>query len=756
MEKYKFTVLVSGVSLLLASTSALAVVSDSLLTDSNVTSDWLDCAGSTLVSGSDENFDEEHLSDEGCAYRLTDATAEETYKLTCGVSSLKYSSITLAFQNDNGETLATETTEIFENVDGAAYSVELLAPANTTTAAVGIYGLAGTGFQDCALQLSNPTAIPVDGSIVGTTWFDENDNGVRDTGESVIQSNTADLLFEGVSIEQTTTNAKGQYFFYGLDIDNCYQVQLTPADATLQVTSSGEHNVADITGLTPEVCLTETVPNVVQNVGYKAAEVFEEPADNVVCGRTWFTDGDGTDREYLSGVKAFLTNQATSEYDVLYTDDTGRYVFENLVAGDYRLWVIAPDGYTYITGDTATNAASSFVNENGKSAVITLPQDRNTGAANMCTFGWANAGLNKTAVALDPTVANDDEITGEVGESLYISVADNDAACNAEIEEVTLIGHNVPGEVTLDTATGEITILDTTETGTYSIEYGLRGTCGSYDTAEVSVTIEEVVVVDSGAPASIPFCYASIGTEDSNADKLHIDLLPSTDLAIDDFASSFNLYDEDMVLMSTVLNADAVRRTTHLAFKNGIHGIDALAVKYVTAVENGLESAPTECIIRNVTPIALDVDRNGHVETIAGTFSFDIDGNGVNENLGEWFSPSDGILINKHFGKVMSGEHLFGDVGGQFADGFSKLALEDANQDGQLSGDELQNLAIWIDSNSNAMVDAAEVTSLDTHFIESLSVDHYKYTTRASLKDGSTMLMRDLWFSATPINQASK
>ncbi len=741
----------------MASSIANALITDgaSLITDSKVPAEWQECDGSTLLEETNGNFDAEHLEANGCAYREAPAIAGELYKLTCGVSSLKYSSITLAFHNDAGDTLAKEVEEIFENVDGGAFSVELLAPANTTTAAVGIYGLAGSGFQDCTLQLSTPPTEPVDGSIVGTTWFDENVNGVRDSGENVIPSTQASLIFNGEVIEVASTNAKGRYYFGGLDLGACYQVQFTPADATLEITVAGQHSVADSSGITADICLTDTTRRIVQNAGFKAVEPVVEPADYAVCGRTWFTDGDSTQRAYLSNVKAILTEQTTLTRIVKRTDDTGRYVFGDLPAGDYQLRVVAPDGHTFIPGNTAENAASSFVGANGKSQVFSLPADGNTREGHMCTLGWANAGLNRTAVALEPTIANDDEVKGVVGEDLMVSILLNDEACDA-VGEVNLLGHNVPGNVVYDNTTGAFNISAPTASGTYSIEYGLRGACGSYDTATVTVTIEEVPVVAPNAPPPVPQCYASIGTADSNLDKLHIDLYESDELPLEEFATAFNFYDADMVLQYTGLNSEAVRRATKLAFKNGIHGIDSLNIAFVTALENGLESAPTECVVRNVTPIALDIDGSGHVESIAGTFSFDISGDGFNETLMEWFNPTDGILVNKHFGKVMSGEHMYGDVGGTYANGYAKLALEDANKDGQIAGAELNNLAIWTDGNSNARVDNGEISSVESHSIESLPVEHYKYSARATLKNGSTMLMRDLWFASAPINQASK
>jgi len=202
--------------------------------------------------------------------------------------------------------------------------------------------------------------------------------------------------------------------------------------------------------------------------------------------------------------------------------------------------------------------------------------------------------------------------------------------------------------------------------------------------------------------------------------------------------------------------AEAGQRDWGIFWRKLEHGIEVLGITYVTAVENGVESPVTECVTLRVTPIAIDTNESGQVEFIAGHFAFDVDGDGTEEQLTQWFNPDDGILILSDFGDAISGEHLFGDTGGKFSDGFAKLALEDRNNDEEISGTELNKLAIWTDRNSNQSVDDGEISSLESHSIKSLSLDHYKYTARATLDNGKTLLMRDLWFGLSSIIQAAR
>ena len=155
----------------------------------------------------------------------------------------------------------------------------------------------------------------------------------------------------------------------------------------------------------------------------------------------------------------------------------------------------------------------------------------------------------------------------------------------------------------------------------------------------------------------------------------------------------------------------------------------------------------TQC---RYTPIALDIDHSGAVERIYKEVTIDITGDGDMENLSEWFAPEEGILIDTEtaiVNGVVDGNHLFGDQGQTFSDGFEKLERHDDNKDGEVSGAELEGLAIWQDKNSNARLDEGELSTLESHGIVSLSTFHEEYVSEATLADGSTMVMEDLFFS---------
>lgn len=755
MKKHNFERLGIAVALLAVALPSQAVVTDDLLTNSQETTAWQDCSGSDLVSESDGAFDPESIDGDGCAYRETPAEENTTYNLSCGVFSAKYASITLAFQNDNGETLATETTEIFDESLGAAYTVTLTSPAGTTSAAVGIYGYHNTGFHGCTLLLDQPDPGPVDGSIGGISWFDENDNATNDPEEGGIEGTPVFLYFDSAIVAEALTDKDGKYYFGGLDLAQCYTVRFDSSDPTLELTAQGADSLANAEGFTSEVCLDETTPNVVDvDAGFLAIPPVVPPQDYAVCGTT-FLQANGS----LSGmadIPVILKNTDSDEQFAQTSDQDGNFAFGNLGAGNYQLMLSGPSGYNFVAAGTPLSAAGSYVGENGSSPVFAIPADANGGEQDACSLQYANAVIEATPVAVEPTVANDDSTEQVVGVNFSLDIYSNDEACDGVAVNLDVLGHNVPGDVAYDTQTGEINVTDTTAAGTYSIEYGLRGACGSYDTATVTIELVEPAPPVANAPDAPKYCRAAVGKTDGTEDGVHIDLVFRDGESVDTLLPQYNFYDENDNLVYTGMTNEASMPSWGIYFRKREHGVEVSEIFTVRSVLNGVESEPAECVRASVTPIALDTDSSGKVDRILGVFAFDMNGDGTDEQLGEWFSPNDGILINRDFGDTITGLNLFGNAGGLFNDGFAKLSTLDINNDHVVSGGEMANLAIWQDKNSNTQVDAGEISTLASHAITALPVTHYGYAARAQLENGKTMIMRDLWFPMIPVQQAAR
>jgi hypothetical protein len=172
------------------------------------------------------------------------------------------------------------------------------------------------------------------------------------------------------------------------------------------------------------------------------------------------------------------------------------------------------------------------------------------------------------------------------------------------------------------------------------------------------------------------------------------------------------------------------------------------------------------------SPIILDLTRSGQPDLLAGpdswkkgretpvqpsaTRRFNLDGTGA--KYWEWVGPTAGILV---WGRpvVESPDRLFGTKtwGREWADGYAPLRALDKNEDGVLTGEELKDIFVWIDSNSDAVCEASEIVSLkDLGIIEinaspSSDEDGNTWSTEGFKTDsGQTGMSWDWWSLESP------
>lgn len=137
------------------------------------------------------------------------------------------------------------------------------------------------------------------------------------------------------------------------------------------------------------------------------------------------------------------------------------------------------------------------------------------------------------------------------------------------------------------------------------------------------------------------------------------------------------------------------------------------------------------------TPVVLDLNGDGIIgitgpstaevrvdDTPGDAVWFDIDGDTSLDRI-EWLSgDGDGLLVDNRDGRAshdMNGTRLFGDDGGTYANGYDNLATLDSNDDGKLSGAELDGLALWVDD-GNALVEGGEMHAVTDHGVTSILV----------------------------------
>jgi len=162
---------------------------------------------------------------------------------------------------------------------------------------------------------------------------------------------------------------------------------------------------------------------------------------------------------------------------------------------------------------------------------------------------------------------------------------------------------------------------------------------------------------------------------------------------------------------------------------------------------------------RAITPIVIPL-RDGLTvgDLIDGTarVPFDADGSGFRKQW-TWITPDAAWLVHAPEGSrpITSALQLFGSVTFWlfWDNGYQALQSLDDNADGELKGKELDDLALWRDSNSNGIAEDSEVKPLASWGIVSLSWKHEVRTredyvalspTGVTFKDGRTRATYDI------------
>lgn len=182
----------------------------------------------------------------------------------------------------------------------------------------------------------------------------------------------------------------------------------------------------------------------------------------------------------------------------------------------------------------------------------------------------------------------------------------------------------------------------------------------------------------------------------------------------------------------------------------------------ITTTEYNQVAVWTISTLRTISPILLDMDGDGAIEASGGEWLphstlhqermafFDLYGDGF-PVLMEWPGPNDGILCAPNPDGSIDGTNLFGTATG-FKDGYEALRVLDKNNDGKLTGDELDGLVIWTDVNSDARPQPEELQSLAHYNITELSLKHNRYVS-SFVRDGKTQRMFDWWPQTFELNR---
>jgi hypothetical protein len=146
----------------------------------------------------------------------------------------------------------------------------------------------------------------------------------------------------------------------------------------------------------------------------------------------------------------------------------------------------------------------------------------------------------------------------------------------------------------------------------------------------------------------------------------------------------------------------------------------------ITIVETAVRELSKQQQNGGITPIVLSLQPTtlSQLQLPRARVNFNLDGTGLSQQW-TWLRPQCGILVwdPNHTGRITSGRQLFGSVSWWifFDNGYQALDALDDNRDGQLSGSELEGLAVWFDRNGNGVSDPGEVIPVDQLGIAAIS-----------------------------------
>ena len=316
--------------------------------------------------------------------KTTDNTS--SVPLTAGytIAGKLYNDANASFSSDNGENPYSGVTVALLKKDGTPVLDKDGNPVTAVTDADGKYSFAGLPLGEYKVDVVNPTSGPLAGtkpleaytgryktsaevtikaetgsvidvnfgfvkpaSLGDYTWMDVNRDGIQDADEPALPGVTVTLTYadgsavtdaSGNVVTAKTSDANGKYKFENL-LPGDYKVSFqAPAGYEATTSDAGTDRALDSNGATASVTLAqdqtdETIDFGAVGTGVIGDQLFLDVNQN---GGNAPDAGD----KVLPGVKVTLTwtgpGGITRTYETT-TDADGKYKFENLLPGDYKV-----------------------------------------------------------------------------------------------------------------------------------------------------------------------------------------------------------------------------------------------------------------------------------------------------------------------------------------------------------------------------------------------------------------------------------
>ncbi|HDA7873315.1 TPA: MSCRAMM family adhesin SdrD, partial [Staphylococcus aureus] len=290
------------------------------------------------------------------------------------------SGVTVTLKNENGEVLQTTKTDKdgkyqFTGLENGTYKVEFETPSGYTPTQAGSgtdegIDSNGTSTTGVIKDKDNDT---IDSGFYKPTynlgdyvWEDTNKNGVQDKDEKGISGVTVTLKDENDKVLKTvTTDENGKYQFTDLN-NGTYKVEFeTPSGYTPTSVTSGNDTEKDSNGLTTTGVIKDA-DNMTLDSGFYKTPKYS------LGDYVWYDsnkDGkqDSTEKG-IKDVKVTLLNEKGEVIGTTTTDENGKYRFDNLDSGKYKVIFEKPAGLT----QTGTNTTEDDKDADGGEVDVTI------------------------------------------------------------------------------------------------------------------------------------------------------------------------------------------------------------------------------------------------------------------------------------------------------------------------------------------------------------------------------------------------
>lgn len=314
--------------------------------------------------------------------------------------------VTLVLLNSSGQVVATTTTDafgnyLFKNLAPGNYTVRVTPPANYTLSAktqgsdtnldsdfdptsytTGTVTLtAGQNRTDIDAGLKFNQVIPA--SVGDRVWLDTNADGLQTAGEPGV-SNVLVTLYNSsnVAVASTYTDVNGNYLFTNVTPGN-YTVGVSLPPAMVFTTNTGAVSVANNSDIIPATGKTASFTvNAGDQITYVDAGIKTQNTANASVGDFVWNDLNkngvqDAGEQGIANVTVNLVNATTNTtVATTTTDATGKYIFNDVVPGNYLVQFVTPAGYTTTTKlntNVLTSGTDSDVDPaTGKTATFTV------------------------------------------------------------------------------------------------------------------------------------------------------------------------------------------------------------------------------------------------------------------------------------------------------------------------------------------------------------------------------------------------